>query len=68
MEEYKLTNEKLNALLDRARVEKVRQLDAERSSKSEYEYELQLSAYERAMRELKKTFDNTKTNMRDKNE
>lgn len=68
MENYKLTDEILLPLLARARAEKVKELDKERSFESPYEYELQLSAYQRVMRELNKTLANTRLTNRERNE
>ena len=68
MENYKLTDEILLPLLAKARAEKVKELDKERSFESSYEYELQLSAYQRVMRELNKTLVNTRLTNRERNE
>lgn len=68
MEDYKLTDEILLPLLAKARAEKVKELDKERSFESPYEYELQLSAYQRVMRELNKTLANTRLTNRERNE
>ncbi|MQT49009.1 MULTISPECIES: hypothetical protein [Pseudomonas] len=68
MENYKLTDEILLPLLAKARAEKVKELDKERSFESPYEYELQLSAYQRVMRELNKTLVNTRLTNRERNE
>ena len=68
MENYKLTDEILLPLLAKARAEKVKELDRERSFESPYEYELQLSAYQRVMRELNKTLVNTRLTNRERNE
>ena len=68
MENYKLTDEILLPLLAKARAEKVKELDRERSFESPYEYELQLSAYQRVMRELNKTLENTRLTNRERNE
>ena len=68
MENYKLTDEILLPLLAKARAEKVKELDKERSFESPYEYELQLSAYQRVMRELNKTLANTRSTNRERNE
>ena len=68
MENYKLTDEILLPLLAKARAEKVKELDRERSFESPYEYELQLSAYQRVMRELNKTLANTTSTNRERNE
>ncbi|MBH3383242.1 hypothetical protein I5S53_04525 [Pseudomonas juntendi] len=68
MENYKLTDEILLPLLAKARAEKVKELDRERSFESPYEYELQLSAYQRVMRELNKTLANTRSTNRERNE
>lgn len=68
MENYKLTDEILLPLLAKARAEKVKELDRERSFESTYEYELQLSAYQRVMRELNNTLKNTRLTNRERNE
>ncbi|GLO04841.1 hypothetical protein PPUJ13061_47430 [Pseudomonas putida] len=68
MENYKLTDEILLPLLAKARAEKVKELDKERSFEFPYEYELQLSAYQRVMRELNKTLENTRLTNRERNE
>lgn len=68
MENYKLTDEILLPLLAKARAEKVKELDRERSFESPYEYELQLSAYQRVMRELNKTLASTRLTNRERNE
>lgn len=68
MENYKLTDEILLPLLAKARAEKVKELDKERSFESPYEYELQLSAYQRVMRELNKILANTRLTNRERNE
>lgn len=68
MENYKLTDEILLPLLAKARAEKVKELDKERSFESPYEYELQLSAYQRVMRELNKTLANIRLTNRERNE
>lgn len=68
MGDYKLTDEILLPLLAKAKAEKVKELDKERSFESPYEYELQLSAYQRVMRELNKTLANTRLTNRERNE
>ncbi|HCF3690302.1 TPA: hypothetical protein NID02_001614 [Pseudomonas aeruginosa] len=68
MENYKITDEILGPLLAKARAEKVKELDKERSFESVYEYELQLSAYQRVMRELNKTLESTRSINRERNE
>lgn len=68
MENYKVTDEILGPLLAKARAEKVKELDRERSFESAYEYELQLSAYQRVMRELNKTLENIRSTNRERNE
>lgn len=68
MENYKITDEILLPLLAKARAEKVKELDKERSFESPYEYELQLSAYQRVMRELNKILANTRLTNRERNE
>lgn len=68
MESYKITEEILLPLLAKARAEKVKELDKERSFESPYEYQLQLNAYQRVMRELNKTLENTRLTNRERNE
>lgn len=68
MENYKLTDEILLPLLEKAKAEKVKELHKEPSFKFPYEYELQLSAYRRVMRELNRILGNTRSINRERNE